>query len=43
MANELLQFALAMLAIVLPLLAGWVLVTLSAQRRRSGSKAPPRK
>ena len=40
MANELLPFALAMLAIVLPLLLGWLLVTLSAKRLRSGSKAP---
>jgi hypothetical protein len=43
MANELLQFALALLAIVLPLLLGWVLVALSAQRQRGGSKAPPPK
>lgn len=42
MASELLQVALAMLAIVLPLVLGWVLVTLSAQRQRGGSKAPPR-
>ncbi|GHC97803.1 hypothetical protein GCM10007320_52970 [Pseudorhodoferax aquiterrae] len=40
MANELLPFALAMLAIVLPLLLGWVLVTLSAKRQRGEPKAP---
>ncbi len=43
MANELLHFALALLAIVLPLLLGWVLVTLSARRQRGASKAPPGK
>jgi len=34
---------MASMAIVLPLLLGWVLVALSAQRQRGGSKAPPPK